>query len=80
MAKRHLEEEDTNGGQKYACKVFTDEKKFQASSSSKTEYVTRLSGEAYDKDKLKKVRTSINSSADINVWGYIGPFGKGNCF
>lgn len=58
--------------------IMVDEKKFQVKSSSKTEYVTRKKGEAFDKDKLKLCNTSsIKSSADVNCFAFIGPFGKG---
>lgn len=62
-------------------KIFSDEKKFQASPSTKIEYCTREVGEEYDLDKV--IRGSLSSSksiADVNIWAYIGPFGKGNLF
>lgn len=59
-------------------RIFVDEKKFQSSNNCKTEYVSRLSNEAFDKDKLQNIQTSsIRSNADINLLCYIGPFGKG---
>lgn len=58
--------------------IFVDEKKFQASSSAKTEYCTRLVGEEFDDDKIQNIQTSsISSKADVNLLCYIGPFGKG---
>lgn len=56
--------------------VFTDEKKF-ANSSSKVEYVNRLPGEAY-KEKHMTVNKIGTSAADLNIWGYVGSFGKGD--
>lgn len=59
-------------------RIFVDEKKFQSSNNCKTEYVSRLCNEAFDKDKLQNIQTSsIRSNADINLLCYIGPFGKG---
>lgn len=58
--------------------VFTDEKKF-ANSNSKIEYVNRLSGTAY-KEGHKTVNKIGSSAADLNVWGYVGSFGKGEIF
>lgn len=56
--------------------IFTDEKKFQNSSDKKVEYVNRMIGTAYE-DKHVRNCTTGSSSADINIWGYIGSFGKG---
>lgn len=58
--------------------IMVDEKKFQVNSSSQTVYVTRLPEQAYDEVMIDFCNTSsISSSADVNMFLYIGPFGKG---
>lgn len=59
-------------------RIFIDEKKFESSSSSKTEYATRLTTEKFDSNMIHDIQTSsIRSNADTNFLCYIGPFGKG---
>lgn len=58
-------------------RIFIDEKKFQAHSCSKTEYVTRLAGQKFDSNMIQNIKTSsLRSNADVNLLCYIGPFGK----
>lgn len=57
--------------------VFTDEKKFMNSSESQIEYVNRMPNTAYE-DKHIVYESSGSSVADLNVWGFIGSFGKGD--
>lgn len=60
-------------------KFFSDEKKFQINSSTKSQYCTREKGKGYDKNKIQYCNTSSGkTAADVNIWTYIGPFGKGN--
>lgn len=56
--------------------VFTDEKKFANNSDSKVEYVNRLPGTAYEEKHLSTSKIG-SSVADLNLWGYVGSFGKG---
>jgi hypothetical protein len=57
--------------------IFTDEKKFQPSSDAKTEYVSRKIGSNAFDEKFIQFDHAHSSIAGVNVWGYIGPFGKG---
>lgn len=73
LAKKHL---DINYSKD---RIFVDEKTFQTTSSSKTVYVTRKKNEKFDTNKIHHCNTSsIHSKADVNIFAYIGPFGKGN--
>ena len=56
--------------------IFTDEKVFKNNSDSKTEYVNRKPNTAYKPSHMKSF-TKGSSVADVNIWTYIGPFGKG---
>lgn len=56
--------------------IFTDEKLFKNKSESNTEYVNRLPNTAYQVQHMKFDKSG-SSTADLNVFGYIGPFGKG---
>lgn len=55
--------------------IFTDEKKFVNSSDKNVEYVNRLIGAAYDEKNMRK-SVSGSSIADLNVWAFIGSFGR----
>jgi hypothetical protein len=74
LANKFLEDEESRNKTKII--IFTDEKTFRRCNDSKTTFIKRKKNEAY---KKKNVRTfgSTKSQADISVWGYIGPFGKG---
>ena len=56
--------------------IFTDEKLFKNKSESKTELVNRLPNTAYLEQHMTFDKPG-SSAADLNVFGYIGPFGKG---
>ena len=56
--------------------IFTDEKMFKNQSDSKTEFVNRKCNTGYKLSHLKSVSKG-SSVADVNIWAYIGPFGKG---
>lgn len=60
--------------------IFSDEKKFTLNNNDKDEFVTRkVNSNAYQ-DKFINYDKQVSSSADINIWSYIGPFGKGVFF
>lgn len=56
--------------------IFTDEKHFKNRSDAKTVYVNRLPNTAYEEKHIKFDKPG-SSAADLNVFAYIGPFGKG---
>ena len=56
--------------------IFTDEKLFKTVSDSKTELVNRKPNTAYEKRNMQFTKIG-SSAADVMVWGYCGPFGKG---
>lgn len=56
--------------------VFTDEKLFKTVSDSKTELVNRKPNTAYEKKHMQFNKIG-GGAADVMVWGYCGPFGKG---
>lgn len=56
--------------------IFSDEKKFMCSSEKKVEYVNRTVGTAFNPNNIR-VNATGSSQADTNIYGYIGPFGKG---
>lgn len=58
--------------------IFSDEKKFLANSNAKTELVTRKIGSNPYEHQFIQFSQLENNKADINIWSYIGPFGKGN--
>lgn len=65
---------------KVDCFIFSDEKKFMSNSNAKTEYVTRKIGSnAYD-EKFMQFDHPANNNSNLNVWAYIGSFGKGELF
>lgn len=58
--------------------ILVDEKKIQVNSSSQTVFVSRLRGQGYQENMIDFCNTSsISSAADVNIFVYIGPFGKG---
>lgn len=57
--------------------VFTDEKKFMSNNDSRIEYCNRLPETAYQEQHLS-INKMSSSAGDLNIWGYIGSFGKGN--
>lgn len=60
--------------------IFSDEKKFISNTNSKTEFVTRKIGSnAYDQEFINFNHRS-NSNTGLNIWSYIGSFGKGELF
>lgn len=61
--------------------VFSDEKKFLIDSSNgKVKYVSRQeSSNPYD-HRFMDYGKQVSSKADLNVWMYIGQFGKGEIF
>ena len=56
--------------------IFSDEKVFKNNSDAKVQYVNRLAGTGYEL-KHMEMKKKGSSAADVNVWAYIGPFGKG---
>lgn len=56
--------------------VFTDEKKFMNKDESNAHYVNREKSKSYEAINLRFDCVG-SSSADVNIWGCIGPFGKG---
>lgn len=59
--------------------IFSDKKKFLSNSSYKTEYVTRKIGSnAFDEQFINFDHCSTGYG--LNIWSYIGPFGKGELF
>lgn len=56
--------------------IFSDEKRFMNSSETKVEYVNRRIGTAYNSNNIR-VNAKGSSLADTNIYGFIGPFGKG---
>lgn len=60
--------------------IFCDEKKFQSSSNSNTLYITRpINSNPYDEKYIDYCNTSsISAASDVNIYCWIGPFGKGN--
>lgn len=60
--------------------IFSDEKKFMSNSNSKTEYVTRkMKSNAYE-EKFMQFDHPENNNSNLNIWSYIGSFGKGELF
>lgn len=57
--------------------IFSDEKKFKLNSDSKTEYISREIGTDPYEEKYMQYDTRLSTKADVNIWAYIGPFGKG---
>lgn len=56
--------------------ILTDEKTFKDDRNSKVQYTNRINNTAYLPKHLATSRPA-SSSSDINIWGFIGPFGKG---
>lgn len=67
---------DENARTRAKTLVFTDEKIFRTSSDSKTELVNRKRNTAYEKKHMQFTKLG-SGAADVMVWGYCGPFGKG---
>lgn len=59
--------------------IFTDEKKFLLSSEN-VQLVTRKIGSNPFEHEYMHYGHQVSSNADLNVWAYIGPFGKGELF
>lgn len=60
--------------------IFSDEKKFLMNNNDKDEFVTRKKGSDPYQDSFMNYGKQVSSRADLNVWSYIGPFGKGELF
>lgn len=59
--------------------IFTDEKKFLLSSeNNKVQFVNRKIGSDPFEHQYMHYGNQLSSVADLNVWAYIGPFGKGS--
>lgn len=56
--------------------IFTDEKTFKNSPAGNVEYCNRLTGQAYESNKIQFTKSG-SALSDVNIWSYIGPFGKG---
>lgn len=69
LANKHLEN-STNI-------IFSDEKKFILNNNDKSQYVTRPENSNPFENKYMHYGRQLGSNADINIWMYIGPFGKG---
>lgn len=59
--------------------IFTDEKLFKNNSSSKTEFCNRKVNDGYNLNQIQFYKSG-SSSGDVNIWAYIGPFGKGKFY
>lgn len=57
--------------------VFSDEKKFTLKDNNSVELVTRPKGSNAYESQYMKYGKQVSSNADVNIWAYIGPFGKG---
>lgn len=56
--------------------VFTDKKKIMNKNESNVNYVNREKSKGYETINMRFDCVG-NSAADVNVWGYLGVFGKG---
>ena len=59
--------------------LFSDEKLFHNTPTNEVQYVKRLNGERYAEDCVSYT-ASNGSNVSVNVWYYVGPFGKGPLF